>query len=264
MYSFSSGVVTSLVLLLAVLLYGGVTLRRGDEYRSASLPVLVAITIVGGASVLWFKGYHKPLHHPPLALPTTPQFWDFFLNVTSLGFGFNAVHMLPGILCLVLVLTPLVILLMNRETRARTSSWQVIAGTVAILVSLAAISLGRGNLGGPKAPRYAEIAGLLIPLSVCAWWRAIRDGRRRVVILSLVWVILFVAHRDNWRFDIYREQEMVRRAGLDCIRSYYEGEGEPVCPEVFPRPMGGFLDRARGLELNFVKTMMGTPRKGDQ
>src|SRR6185369_13272306 len=83
-YSFSAGVVLGLILILCQTAFFvsekiGKKQDPPPDFRRLLLPT----TLIAIGLACWFIGYQKPEHHPPLTLPFSSAFWDYFLNVLS-------------------------------------------------------------------------------------------------------------------------------------------------------------------------------------
>ena len=107
-YSLAAGVVTSLVLLAVFTLF---KLQRaaeaGSDRRRAELTgwsAVVGATVIGIA--LWFIGYGQVVPREPPLWPHSLEFWHFWLNMISAGFGFHTISSALGALCLAVILLP--------------------------------------------------------------------------------------------------------------------------------------------------------------
>jgi hypothetical protein len=96
----------------------------------------------------------------------------------------------------------------------------------------------------------------LIPFSAAAWDSLLKDRKwPRAALLSALWLALFLAFVNNWRFRDYRIERAARLKGVGCVRDYYLGGGEGFCPEVYPAPLGARLDAARRLDASFYRDL---------
>jgi hypothetical protein len=257
-YSFSAGPVFSLVYLGCVMIYVSGTFLNNHATKMAALTSLsISSGSVGISLVFWFHGYAKPSLHPELVLPLNGKFWLFFLNLVGLGFGYTTSvagsGWFMGAVCLVCVLLPAVLLLLDNRKRWQAGSWMAVTGIVAILALLAAITMGRANLEALSEPRYNEFAFMLIPFAALAWWLAVPPGKPRTLLLSLLWLLCCAGYIDKWSFAPYLAVTEQRVTAGECIASYYHGSGDGNCPMSYDVPLNGYLDRARLLPVKFVQ-----------
>lgn len=260
-FSLASGVVSALVLLLA---FAAFKARRayqagpGGPRRGELLQLLLVAVLVGASVALWLFGYRKPPQHPPLASPLGRGFWDYFLNAVSFCFGFDSLSAAAGLACLLVVLTPACALLWRRRGELTAGQWAMLSATACMLAVLALIAAGRGEFGPAqsKTSRYVEFGMALVPFSAVAW-DALLGGRRgmRAALLAALWLSLFLAFLNNWRFRDYRVERASRLRGVECVRDYYARGGDGLCPEVYPAPLGARLDAARRLDASFYRDL---------
>lgn len=250
--SFASGLVITLVSLVMLSLYlvSGMASRR-IETAAGVRALAVAWFLVGTGLGLWFYGYPAPTGERLLTLPTDSAFWVYFLSILSYGFGFEVESLIPGIACLLFALLPVVLLLKTRERRQEGATWLLVTAIVALLATLAAISVGRASFSIARHSRYAEFGMLMIPLIAAAWWRALAPGRVRHLVLAFFWIGCCVSFANDWSAGKYQTMRQVNLLNLECIERYYRGVGDGSCSEATPVA----LDAARSLELNFTRRM---------
>jgi hypothetical protein len=135
-----------------------------------------------------------------------------------------------------------------------------------MLAVLASIAAGRAEFGAAqaKSSRYAEFGMALVPLSAVSW-DALLKGRKRLraALLAALWLCLFLAFLNNWRFRDYRVERASRLKGVECVREYYLRGGEGFCPMIYPAPAGTRLDAARRLDAAFYRDL-GLPAAGGE
>lgn len=260
-FSLASGVVSTVVLMLAFAAFklsrafgaGGGRARRVELYQL----LLVGVFVVGSVA-LWLYGYRKPPQHPPLASPLGREFWDYFLNAVSFCFGFESLSKAAGLACLLVVLTPVCVLLWKRRGGLTAGQWTMFSAVACMLAVLASIAAGRGEFGAAqsKTSRYVEFGMALVPLSAVSWW-ALLKGREglRAALLAALWLALFLAFLNDWRFRDYRVERALRLKGVECVRDYYLRGGEGLCPTIYPAPLGPRLDAARKLGAAFYRDL---------
>lgn len=250
MFTLSAGVVVSIVYLVCFCLFTAGRMMQGETWREVRGPLLTACVLVAGAGALWLPQYRTTGFHHPVTLPFDLRFWDFFLNVVSLGFGFKVVHVLPGMICLAVVLAPPLMLLARPATRWRASTWSLLAATLGILAVLAAITVGRAWVYPAKTSRFSEFAFMLIPYSAVGWWLLVRDGARRRLILALFFLFCFAAYANDWGRDSYALFRQFKLYDLEWAGQHYSGL--PV--ENYPQSSSPEdLDKARRLGLKFTR-----------
>lgn len=249
-YTFAAGVIFVVIYLFSMSVYivAGVIGNRIDRVVGWRF-LLTVFAVCGMSFCVWYLGYAPPKNY----LPNVPlydfRFWNYVLNIVSFGFGFNSVQILPGIVCLAIVVTPFVILLIKKETRWQPSTWSVLSSVMGILAVLFAISMGRSNMDWtPKMSRYAEIGFMLIPYTALGWWLAIKNAFSRYVVLSFLWLFCFIAFLDNWSTSGYALHKQANLYDLNYIEEYYSGI------DIYPYlSTPADLDRARILGVRFSR-----------
>ena len=253
-YSFSAGVVLGLILILCQTAFFvsekiGKKQDPPPDFRRLLLPT----TLIAIGLACWFIGYQKPEHHPPLTLPFSSAFWDYFLNVLSCAFGYTGMSDLPGIVCLVLVITPVIMLWRRSDSTGKSGRWKITAAILATLAILAIISIGRSGLGDPKSSRYTEFGLLLIPFASIAWYMALSPGKLRNCTLTLFWLFCACSSAPYWTDFFYREDRVNKLSRLDCVERYLSGSGDGNCEEEVGDTIGTYIDAATLLNTKFTR-----------
>jgi hypothetical protein len=164
--------------------------------------------------------------------------------------------MIPGLICLMLSLLPLILLLCKGESRWRPSTWIVLTGMLGIIAVLFSISIGRVNFGQPKSSRYAEIAFLLIPYTALAWWLVLNSKTGKVAVLCLLWAVCLISFSDTWSLQVYRE---TKQTDLYVLESF-EDTSDAVEKNILSGRMApDFMRRARELNVRFVRRIPAGP-----
>jgi hypothetical protein len=262
-YSAAGGLVSSLVVLGVFCVFKWTRWRgaadaagRARETRQ----LLLVASIVGGAVGLWFvrhEGGYVALERDASRL------FAFFADLVASGFGVDEGRSGTNLACLLLVLAPILLELCRRGLALPASSWRAYTALAGVLVSLAAISLGRASLGIPRPSRYCEVAVLLVPLSAVAWAIALQ-GRERLRVLALggLWIFCLAAFWNDWdgapRYEAAAKQ---RRRGLECMARYYAGTGDGYCPGLYPTRMRTKLEYARALDLSAFRAARALPNR---
>ncbi len=256
MYSLAPGVVLTSVYLSCSVVYLIARIAERTAYPSLRKLLVFQMLVMGLIFCLWFYGYKSPTEAWPhkYLFPWEPGYWSDFLNMISFSFGFQDYHIVPGLVCLCIVLVPLGVLLGRNETRWQSTTWCLIAATGGILVVFAVVTMARSdvNLFGAKTSRYAEVGFLMIPFMAIAWWHVLQSKILRGVVLSLLWIFCFISYYDDWSSQAYLETKQYDLQTLDCAENYYRGTGNGQCRgETFPNPQ--VLARAKELGVNFTK-----------
>jgi hypothetical protein len=253
-FSFSAGVIFVVTYLLCITVFVAAGIKGNRLERAAGWRFLLIVCGMCGVSIyLWSFGYEPPEWPRPKALPSDYMFWNYFFNIISFGFGFKNLNILPGIVCLLLVAVPPILLVTKKETRWQPTTWLVLSSILGILMVLAAISVGRAWIYPSKTSRYAEIGFMLIPYSALGWWLVMKEGRKRIMMLSLLWIFCLMSYSQDLSTYSYAEFRQINLYDLECIEDYYSGVGNGICQG---RTTPGDLDRAKRNRVNFTKQFL--------
>jgi hypothetical protein len=259
-YSLAGGIASAAVLLISFTVYKSIhawaepnrSIKRRHLFQLALVVLLIATAII-----LWFHDYHKPSHHPALAMPHTKLFWLCFLNLLSWGFGYEARTFVPYLISALIILIPAIGDIVKRRARLPVSGWVLHTAIFGLLAMLVSIAIGRGGFGSwaAKESRFSEIGMLLIPLSVVAWYRFIGDRvRLRRAILLGIWIFCFLGFSNDWtKFSKYPESHADRMKGVRCVEDYYRNGGEANCPEIYYRSLAKHLEEAKNINVSFYR-----------
>jgi hypothetical protein len=260
-YSFGAGFISILVLFLTFCVFKGLRLYSAgtNERRREVLQLLLSVGLVGGALLTWTIGFVKPPYHPPFTSPATRIFWAVFLNLISWGFAIEFISSAWGALCFLIVLTPILGQVWKSKGRLSGAQWAIFAIVLAILGNLAAISIGRagfGVLAASKADRYVEIIMPLVPLSAINWALFLQgyEKEKRIVLAGL-WIFCALTFSQTWDFAVYRKESILRKAGVECVKGYYEGRRPALCPTIVPEtyPLARILENGKTLNASFYR-----------
>jgi hypothetical protein len=116
-----------------------------------------------------------------------------------------------------------------------------VVSAVVLLLAFAAFKASRALKAGGGEARGAELCQLLLVTLFVGGTVAL-------------WLSLFLAFLNNWRFRDYRIERAARLRGVECVRDYYL-RGGGLCPEVYPAPLGRRLDAARELDAAFYRDL---------
>jgi len=191
-------------------------------------------------------------------MPYTVEFWNYFTGVISYGFGVDKSSLATGAFFLLLILIPVCWQIVRQKGKLTSAEWIVFIITASILAVLASVAIGRArDLGVPaNTSRYAEFGMTLILTTVMSWSLLLKDKRRlRIVVTTFLWVLCFATFWNNWRFRDYRIEAIRRQAGVQCVKAYYDGGGEAICPTIYPASLATRLDQAAKLNPSFYRDL---------
>jgi hypothetical protein len=257
-YSHAGGIVGGIVILLIFGLFWGYRWFSLSMERRFSLMILTVVVFM--LFTIWFIGFKRPLHHPPLTFPNSLAFWNFYLNHISYGFGFDRVSWLIGLGCLLLVIVPIIATWSSNRKPFSIGQSPTMIFTIVLLVILASIAMGRAKFGAleAKTSHYSECGLMLIPMTVVNWWLFLREREQvRKIVVMAIWLLLGGSFLDNWRgFEMYRWMGARREAGLRCVSRYYFEGGEGNCPMIYWEPFPGQLEKAKSVRLSFYRRLL--------
>jgi hypothetical protein len=238
-YSWAAGFVTGLVLLVVYCAFKGARIAaRRDATRRELLQLIASIAIAGSALAGWLYRYQKPSHHPPLVWPYQAAFWSFFANLIAGGFGILRLSTLAGIVCLLIVLTPVAGLIYSARGKLTSGQWAIVAVVLSILTVQCSVTMGRAGFSiiNSKIPEYAEIGLPLIMAAVISWILFLKDRPTlQRTAVALLWLMLFSTFFNKWGdFSIYQKQRESRAEGFSCVQAYYQHAGDGYCPTIAP------------------------------
>lgn len=251
-YSFGGGWFFGLTVFL-ILFYRLIT-QPEKIFSTITIRILVLLLLVGGMA-LWFVNYPQNNAHPAFAWPHTPEFWRFYTNLMSFGFGYKSKNDFFAIVafgfCLYLMIKNF------KEAFRFRQHYVSIAffGALAILGVLASIALSRTGfgLGQSKVPRYGEIAIFLAIFLGWLGWRQVQESARFRKAFKFYVGFATIGFLSSYSYSGYFTVAKVRKAGVKCIQEYYQTrEPDKICPTLYPRPISQFLENAEKLDLSWV------------
>jgi len=255
--SLSAGFVYVIVFLACGTIFSFLAAAGSKEPWPGWKNLLLAWIILGTGMVFWLIDFKKPeavWGVPEWLLPFEIKFWDKYLNLLSYAFGFELESPLPGIVCLVIVLAPLILLMLDKDRRRDTATWQVGTAIMGTLAVIGLLVVGRGNMPiGIKVSRYVIFGYLLIPYTAIAWWLALQKSRQRAAALTLLWCFCAAAYWNNWDFRVYRDVRQHELFNLECVAEYSHAGGEGMCSGTYLFPIGKFFDSAKKLDIHFTR-----------
>lgn len=251
-YAFAAGMFFAFVV-AGVLVY-----RLVLEPKKSSMMFLArgsSVLALVGCMGLWFVGYHKPPGHPALVWPYDIDFWYFFSNSISLGFGFKTSSAIIALIALGFAAAPLWPSLRKAFSFKHQYVSFAFFGAMAVLGALSSIALSRAGfgIGQAKTSRYAELSILLVPFVGWLLWDLAQNSERyRKIFKYFIWFI-FLGFAGDYSYSTYFRVQQDRQEALVCISKYYSGENKTGdCPVLYPGPIGERLDVAKKLKLSWV------------
>jgi hypothetical protein len=224
MYSFAAGIVTVVTFLTLTTIHA---IFSSADIQRARMPLIFSWLVLVMMMFAWFNGYPKSTL---LIFLGDPRFWNFFLNLVGMGFGFNYPNAIIGLVCFISSIFPLAILLLNKESRWLRTTWLVVAAGSATMLTLASIAAGRAFLPWMASfSRYAELGFMLVPIAALAWWLAIRHSTMRNCVLVLYWALCFTGYADDWDSSPYRDTKQLNLVIQECVEDYMSGTGDGKC-----------------------------------
>lgn len=264
-YTIASGFVSVLVLLIAFCGFKLARIARAEgRTRSRELLQLAIVAApVASTLVLWCIGFTKPAHHPTIVYPYQIQFWTFFANLVSVGFGYMRIYTSVGVLCNLIVMIPIIGEIWRQRLEPSRINWAPYVVVMAILANVASISAGRAGFGieMAKNDRYFEFVMPLMLLSAVNWAIFLkRKERLRTAALLALWLFCSLGFSRKWDFINYSRSRQDRLIGVECVRAYYEGQGDGRCDTLLPFSMVPFLEQGRRLNASFYRELSSGQR----
>ncbi|WP_437203500.1 hypothetical protein [Planctomicrobium sp. SH664] len=137
----------------------------------------------------------------------------------------------------------------------QTGDWEYVTVLFALFAALLCIAYGRSAFGidYSKSSRYAEIAMLLVPITVLGVARA-TYGTQRTVLLGVVWLVAAAGYSNDWDFvSPYRQFFTDRKAETDCLQKLASNaDSSPCLTNTWGEPQT-LLQRAIGLRVSFTR-----------
>lgn len=263
MYSFSAGLSGSVIVVGCFLLLRWLLWRDklgfGPMREILTMFAVVAVWALGLAYYL--HDYSQVGGHPNPVLPYDLRFWAHYTNLLALGFGYTKVDYFSAALCLLLIAAPILKLILpmcrrNAHTVCDVAAYRLGAAGLAVLMSLATISLGRAgfDVGNAKSSRYSEIAMLLVPITIgILWVDRVRQWRMQRVMLITTALVSGIGLANNWDFlTQYQKIASDRLTGLNCVGQVLMKDGSGSCPMLYPAPIKDRIKVASEMKASFV------------
>lgn len=256
-YSLSSGVVEILTATILYTLFKLLRIREQESKKNELFQLTCTLFFIGTAFAIYFIDYSKP-SEPGLTFPFEKEFWIYFFNLFSNGFGFNFISIIPGIFLLIFVLFPVIGIFLKEKFQMSSNRWTIAVLIISICAALGVIAMGRAGFHSveqSKSPRYCEIVVMLIPLSTGMWMLYLDQHRQlRKYLIGGFWIFCAVSSFKQWNFNkIYRENALGRITGRTCVERYYAGQGAADCQTIYPVSIENRLRVAEKLKISFAE-----------
>jgi hypothetical protein len=250
-YSFSCGVIC-MACMIAYWIYQMAVDK--DKIGLQILRIMSGVVVL----ILWASQFQSNPGHPPMAMPWSRTFWEYFFNIVSLPFGYDQYKsVVPGAIIVGLYVYFLIKLLKNRDR------WEVLQRNQALVISsltgfacLTLITASRAGfgVGQSKSSRYAEVGILILPVIILAVDKIESVFRVRPIYLKIfVTICLLVSLKDNFKFSAaYRDLTQIKQASQNCIDDYYLGKNKGDCPGYIAN-IADRLEYAKKVGLRFTR-----------
>ena len=162
------------------LLYLAVVVWRGGEAKWKSL-VLMALAVLPVAyMMLYFTGYHRPDHHPPLATePGRVAHMTGIILSLAVGVGVSDVWWAVAAVEVVLGLAT-VVLLVRRPAEERPAALGLIAVAAGVFAVALTIGAARAEWPAEQVQGWSRYSHLIWPLLGAAYFAWVKAGRKWV------------------------------------------------------------------------------------
>jgi len=253
MYSLAAGI---FIVFIVFCVLGYRTIFAGNITKTEFVFRLLAlVSIVVGVGI-WFIDLPHPEGHPPFTWPYHFEFWYFYANLISLGFGYKTSNFVVAFISLGIV----VFILLKSYKKAFSFKNFYISfpffGALAVLAAYASIALTRTGfgIGQAKTSRYGELGMFLVPFIGYLFWDLAKQSPRiQKGFKYFIWFVCLGFLGDYGSYLTYFEVENVRKEALICISGYYSGLNPTGdCPTIYPGPLKEMLDNAKKLNLSWV------------
>ena len=250
-YSFSCGVICMACMIAYWFLE--IVLKR-NQMGFQLMRILTGIAVLA----TWASRYQSNPGHPPMAMPWTVLFWDYFFNVVSLAFGYDhSKSALPGAVVVGLCVYFVMALLTLKDLRRSLQKNQaLVMTTVTGFACLALIAASRAGFGvwQSKSSRYAEVGILILPLTILAIDKVQQMFRARPVYLKVfITICMLLPLKGNFSFPkAYKEISEIKQLSQNCIDDYYLGKNKGDCPGYIAN-IADRLEYAKSLKLRFTQ-----------
>jgi hypothetical protein len=261
-YSLAAGVAASTTLgsLFVIAELARRDATADERNRSAWLRVATVVGIHVVGLTLYFRGHALASPSTMRSWPNEEFFWLYYLELVAAGFGRAAVDFDWALAIGIFATAPVVTWMLGSRLRMRHAEWALVAAWLACAAGLASISHGRAGMGSlelAKIPRYVELAGMMLPLTLGVWQLHVRELSPgvRAAFWSAALIFLLAASDRSWSIEpSYRQLNGRLVDGAACVQHYYaDPTDDGWCPQVYPGMLPPYLNLARQLQLSFTR-----------
>jgi hypothetical protein len=260
MFSLASGIVTTLSGFFIFSIFKFLRSRQSQKRELLSLSIAALFFL--GLIFVWSHNFVKPWYLPARIYPHHLEFWNFFVNLVSFGFGFQKISATLGLFCLFLVSFPLLILFLRNIKNPDPKVWLYGATVFGVLMTVVVVSIGRAGWGlsSSKTIRYSEFGLLLVPLTAVGWWNVLAHSLKlRTIVITLLFLFFSVSFLDDWSFKYYYETQTERLRTVQCVKEYYQKNQQAECAKSFSPETRTSLIRAKELNISFYRKALEIP-----
>jgi hypothetical protein len=203
------------------LLYLAVVVWRGGEAKWKSLVLVVFAVLPVAYMMLYFTGYHRPDHHPPLTTePGRIAHMTGIILSLAVGVGVSGVWWAVAAVEVVLGVAT-VVLLLRRPAEERPAALGLVAVAAGVFAVALTIGAARAEWPAEQVQGWSRYSHLIWPLLGAAYFAWVKAGRKWVPLLICVLVAaalptntgtgLYLGYGSRLQ---YQEMEADLRAGV--------------------------------------------------
>ena len=209
---------------------------------------------------------HIHAGHGKYASILSKEFWLFFMNLVSSGFGHTKVNHMSALFCFLLIVLPITyfVIYQTINYKKKTLSknlWITITQTCALLAGSASIAIGRVSEYGynySKQGKCLEFSIFFIPLAGILWsliyHRKFLRYKKQFILFFCLFVF-FNFTRDWNSSKIYKKNRLYMTQGVNCAYKYYSNNMNKItCPKLYPWDLADKLQYAKKINISFYQS----------
>ena len=260
-FSFSRGVASTLVFVPLAGLFYFLRYRELANpkfiWRGGIVVLFISICYLVNFGVFLLEPLPRP--HAGLTMPWTIEFWDYYLNLTALIFGYKPLNALVGAVSIALCVGPIYVLISEKKfdlSKISDHQWQLLSLIIVWLGTLGAVAMGRASfpVETSKLSRYAFASGLILPVVMILYLQS--SNWRKVKVVSFILALWVVGnYQQSWPQTPYQTLSQSKEDGLACLQKFLkEGKGgEILCKQLYPWNIRNQVEIAKKLNLSFTR-----------
>lgn len=256
MFNFAGGIASAITVGAIYIAYLFFNKSKDAFFKSILTITVLTISVLG-----WFKlpYFSSIIPHTPsyIAWPTNLDFYKFFSELISLGFGFSKISVFFSLTCSLLVFLSIFSLISktHKQQLITQQNFFLLALTLGILSILGLIAFGRTCLtvqhakGGTLYPAIA----FFLPVLTLALFSSGHSSRYKMHYLVVFFVIL--GYSNNFSFSPYHKLFSDRTIGAQCIKDLFANptlNEKGLCPTVHDKGILPQIYLAKLLRLSFI------------